>query len=185
MAVARTNHSGPQTEWSAAASPSVELSDLETRGGNIMAAERPTAPELQTTGPGPDRPTSSSSLEIVVLHTAPKETLSALKMAAELASGLAPVRLLAVQIVPYPLDLCTPPVSTAFLESRFEKIVSEAAVNASIDIRLGRDTGDVVEAGVASNSVVVIGGRRRWWPTASMRLARRLERSGHQVVFTN
>ena len=45
---------------------------------------------------------SKSSLEIVVLHTKQKETASALKMAADLASGLAPVRLLAIQQVPRP-----------------------------------------------------------------------------------
>ena len=120
-----------------------------------------------------------------MIHTEPKETLSALRTAAELASGLAPVRLLAVQVVPYPLDLYAPPISTQFLESRFTEMVSEAGVNASVDIRLGRDAGDVIESGVGPHSVVVIGGRRRWWPTATMRLARRLERLGHQVVFTN
>jgi hypothetical protein len=130
-------------------------------------------------------PVSTPSLEIVVLHTNPKETLGALKMAAELASGLAPVRLLAIQTVPYPLSLEAPPVSTEFLENRFSKLASDAAVNASVEIRLGRDTGDVLESGLGPHSVVVIGGRRRWWPSATMRLARRLERSGHQVVFTN
>ncbi len=46
--------------------------------------------------------------------------MSALKMAAELAAGLAPVRLLlAIQVVPYPLLWYAPPVSVKFLESRF------------------------------------------------------------------
>jgi hypothetical protein len=130
-------------------------------------------------------PVADSSLEIVVLHTKPKETFGALKMASELASGLAPVRLLAIQVVPYPLDLETPPVAVEFLESRLVKIAGAAAVNASVDIRLGRDTGDVLESGLGPHAVVVIGGRRPWWPTATTRLARRLERLGHQVVFTN
>jgi len=123
-------------------------------------------------------PVSISKLEIVVLHTNVATTVSALKMAAELASGLAPVRLLAVQVVPFPLSLDAPPVSAEFLENRFVEMVKEAAVEASVDIRLCRDAADAC--------VVVIGGRRRrWWPTAAMRLARRLERLGHQVVFTN
>ena len=128
---------------------------------------------------------SGSSLEIVVLHTKAKETLGALKMASELASGLAPIRLLAIQVVPYPLCLDAPQVSAEFLERRFAKMASEAAVNASVDIRLGRDAGDVLESGLGPHSVVVMGGRRWWWPTATMRLARRLERLGHQVVFAN
>ena len=128
---------------------------------------------------------SHSSLEIVVLHSEAKETVGALKMAADLASGLASVRLLAIQQVPYPLPLDAPPVSVEFLEKRFSNMTSEAGVDACIDIRLCRDARAVLESGLDSRAVIVIGGRRRWWPTAATRLARRLERLGHQVVFTN
>jgi len=130
-------------------------------------------------------PVSNSKLEIVVLHTEAAATVSALKMAAELASGLAPVRLLAIQAVPYPLGLDAPPVSVEFLEQRFAQMAKEAKVTVAVDIRLARDAGDVMESELGPHCVVVIGGRRRWWPTAAMRLARRLERLGHQVVFTN
>jgi hypothetical protein len=149
----------------------------------VAPLKSPLAP--QTDWPVVSHQTSNPSLEIVVIYTQPRETLHALKMAAELASGLAPVRLLAAQVVPYPLDLCAPPVPVEFLANSFVKMVSEAEVNASVDIRLGRDAGDVIESGVGTHSVVVIGGRRRWWPTANMRLARRLEHLGHQVVFAN
>ena len=130
-------------------------------------------------------PASKSKLEIVVLHTEAAATVSALKMAAELASGLAPVRLLAIQVVPFPLGLDAPPVSVEFLEQRFAQMAKEAKVTVAVDIRLARDAGDVMESELGPHCVVVIGGRRRWWPTAAMRLARRLERLGHQVVFTN
>ena len=183
------NH--PLLETAQVADSSLDVAVLhakETRGEFKMPAELTydRVPVLETAGPNvvPGQ-TSNASLEIVVIHTKPSETLSALRMAAELASGLAPVRLLAVQVVPYPLDLYAPPVSTQFLESHFAELVSQATVNATVDIRLGRDAGDVIEGGVGPHSVVVIGGRRRWWPTATMRLARRLERLGHQVVFTN
>jgi hypothetical protein len=128
---------------------------------------------------------SNSSLEIVVLHTASKETLGALKMAADLAYGLAPVRLIAIQEVPYPLPVDAPPVSVEFLEKRFSNMACEAGVDACVDIRLCRDAQDVLENELGPHCVVVIGGRRRWWPTPAMRLARRLEHLGHQVVFTN
>lgn len=146
----------------------------------------PAAPTLQPVWPVEvvDQ-ASNASLEIVVLHTNPKETPGALKMAGTLANDLAPIRLLVAQTVPYPLPLEAPPVSVEFLEDRTGRMVSEAGINVSVDIRLGRDAGDVIEAGVGPHSVIVIGGRRRWWPTATMRLARRLERLGHQVVFAN
>ena len=143
------------------------------------------AVRLKTDWPVLAEPVAESSLEIVVLHTEARKTLGALKMAAELASGLAQVRLLAIQTVPYPLDLDAPPVSPEFLQNRFSQMALEAAVDALIDIRLGRDAGDVLEFGLGPHAVVVIGGRRPWWPTATTRLARRLERLGHQVVFTN
>ena len=130
-------------------------------------------------------PPSISKLEIVVLYTEAVATVHALKMAAEFAAGLAPVRLLAIQVVRYPLGLDSPPVSVEFLERRFAEMTKEAAVEAAVDIRLARDAGDVIERELGPHCVVVIGGRRRWWPTATMRLARRLERLGHQVVFTN
>src|SRR5260221_1730414 len=121
MALPAKNHSTLQTDWPVVVSEEVSGSSLEvavlhttsneTLGELKMPAElfydRATialkAPELQTAGPVvvPGQP-SSPSLEIVVIHTQPKETLGALKIAAELASGLAHVRLLAVQVVPYP-----------------------------------------------------------------------------------
>jgi hypothetical protein len=151
-----------------------------------MAIPLKNHPTLQTDWPAAiSDQTCGSSLEIVVLHTKAKETLRALKMAGELAHGLAPIRLLAIEVVPYPLDLDAPQVSAEFLESRFLGIATEAAVDAVVDIRLGRDMGDVLESGLGPRSVVVMGGRRWRWPTATMRLARRLERLGHQVVFAN
>jgi len=130
------------------------------------------------------KPISNSQFEVVVLHTGEAATINALKVAAEFASGLAPLRLLAIQ-VPYPLSLETPPVSVEFLEQRFAEMAREAAVEIAVDIRLARDAGDVIENDLGPHCVVVIGGSRRRWPTATMRLARHLERRGYQVVFTN
>jgi hypothetical protein len=36
---------------------------------------------------------------------------------------------------------------------------------------------------VLAGSIVVIGGRERWWPTRENKLARQLRREGHEVVF--
>ncbi|MDP9113462.1 MAG: hypothetical protein M3O20_07245 [Acidobacteriota bacterium] len=128
---------------------------------------------------------SHSGLEVVVLHAETQETIGALKMAADLASGLAPVRLVAIQEVPYPLPLDAPAVSVEFLEKRFLNMISAAGVDARVDIRLCRDARDVMEREFGPHCVVVIGGRRRWWRASARRLARRLEILGHQVVFVN
>jgi hypothetical protein len=125
-------------------------------------------------------------LEVVVLHTTAKGTLQALKTAARIAQGLAAqIRLLVPQAVPYPLPLDSPPIPKEFTERRFRTVVSEAAVETYIDIRLCRDRWVLLESALRPRSLVVLSGRRSWWPTSESRLAGRLQRLGHQVVFAS
>jgi hypothetical protein len=124
----------------------------------------------------------SGSLEVVVLHTNTKATLWTLKTAAELAAGLAAhIRLLVLEVVPYPLDLESPRVSVEFTQRRFRTVASDARVDTLIDIRLGRERNQMLESALRPGSVVVLEGGA-WW-TRERRLARRLERLGHQVVL--
>ena len=51
-------------------------------------------------------------------------------------------------------------------------------------IYLCRDRVETLTAVLSPHSLVVIGGRKRWWPTAEKRLARKLRRAGHEVIFT-
>jgi hypothetical protein len=48
---------------------------------------------------------------------------------------------------------------------------------------LCRDRVETLRKVLKPHSLVVIGGRRSWWPTPENRLARQLRRSGHEVVF--
>jgi hypothetical protein len=137
-------------------------------------------------GPIPAREQSpASALEIVVLHTTTKGTLRALGVAADLAKGLARIRLLVVQVVPYPLPLDTPQVSTEFMQHQFRTVASNTTVETYVDIRLGRDKGNVLALTLEPRSVIVVACQRRWWTTEESRLAKRLERLGHQVVFVD
>lgn len=137
-----------------------------------------------------DRLTSSAvtrgpeSLEVCVLHTRAKQTLEALRTANALAEGLARIRLLVLQVVPYPLPLNEPQVPLAFTKDSFRALLEDAEADACVDIRLCRDKEQMIEATFPHRSLIVIGGRRRWWPTAEGRIAKQLERLGHQVVFT-
>jgi hypothetical protein len=38
-------------------------------------------------------------------------------------------------------------------------------------------------ATLSPNSLVVIGGRKKWWPTTEKLMARRLRHAGHKVIF--
>ena len=130
--------------------------------------------------------TLQSSLEVVVLHTTTRETLTALKTAATLANGLsARIRLMVVQAVPYPLPLDQPAVPVSFMRRRFRTLAQNASIETNVDIHLVREPSKVIESCLEPHSVVVTGARRSWWPSASRKLARRLEQLGHQVVYAN
>ena len=126
---------------------------------------------------------SQATLEIVVLHTTVAETLPALKEAAKLAHGLsARIRLLVLEVVPYPLPLDRPHVPLPFTQRRFRTLADQAAIETNVDIHLVRDRERVMESVLEPHSIVVMGVRRSWWPN---RMGRRLERAGHQVVYAS
>ena len=128
-------------------------------------------------------------LEVVVIHTAIPATLQALKIAATLAQGLsAQIRLLVPQVVPYAVPLDSPPVPISFLERRFRVVAQKSATETSVEIILCRELLPALQALLRPRSLVVLGERStRWWrlpwPGAERKLARRLRRLGHQVVF--
>jgi hypothetical protein len=125
-----------------------------------------------------------SCLEVSVVFTSAAETVAALKRAAALASRLdARITLLVMQIVPYPLALERPPVPSDFNEKRLEAIAKASSVDATVRVYLCRDRMETLSAVLKPGSLVVVGGRRRWWPTAEQKLARRLRRAGHDVIL--
>jgi hypothetical protein len=129
-------------------------------------------------------------MEVVVLHTTITETLRALKTAAHLAHGLsARIRLLVLEVVPYPLPLDRPNVPLPFTRRRFHTLAANGDdvthVETNVDIHLVRDPDKTIESVLEAHSVIVMGAHRTWWPNAHSRVARRLERLGHQVIFAN
>jgi hypothetical protein len=149
-----------------------------------LALEKPLLP---VTG-SPDRPGTSESepqLNVDVVFTSIEPTLAALREAGALAGRLkGRITLVVPQIVPYPLPLKTPPVLIEFNEKRFRVIASESRVETTVRIYLCRDDIEALATVLKPHSVVVLGGRRRWWPTPGKRLARKLRRAGHEVIFT-
>ena len=125
-----------------------------------------------------------ATLNIAVVFTSIESTLSALRKAASLASGLhACIMLIVPQVVPYPLPLTSPPVSPEFTTRQFRVLTEQSPVETTTRIYLCRDRLDTLLQVLEPHSLVVVGGRRRWWPTADELLARQLRRVGHKVVF--
>ena len=128
---------------------------------------------------------TASRLNVAVVFTSVEATLAALKQAGALANRLrGRITLVVPQIVPFPLPLTSPPVMLDWNERRFRVIASESPVETTVMIYLCRDRVETLTTVLTPRSLVVIGGRRRWWATAEQRLARRLRRAGHEVIFT-
>jgi len=127
----------------------------------------------------------SQTLDVTVLFTSVEPTLAALRTAGELASRLnCRITVVAPQLVPYPLPLASPPVLVEFNERRFRVIAEEARVDTSVQVYLCRDRTEALLAALAPHSLIVIGMRPCWWPTADKRLASKLRRAGHEVLIT-
>ncbi|MEO8658219.1 MAG: hypothetical protein ABI693_07100 [Bryobacteraceae bacterium] len=123
---------------------------------------------------------------ITVVATSVDATLSALREAGILAHRLhGSIRLIVTQIVPYPLPLSRPPVPGEFNARRFRVLADGNKVPTKIQICLGRDQLETLHRVLPPHSTIVVGGRKTWWPTREKRLARQLQRSGHDVVFTS
>ena len=135
----------------------------------------------------PSRPLGDEAdqkLNIAVVFTSVESTLAALKEAGNLANSLgARIKLVVPKVVPYPLPLETPPVLVEFNENRFRVIASESPVETSVQIYLCRDRFETLTSVLQPGSIVVLGGKKRWWPTKDELLARQLRRAGHEVVF--
>lgn len=127
---------------------------------------------------------NSPRLNVSVVFTSVEATLAALKEAGALANSLgARITLLVPQVVPYPLPMETPPVLVEFNENRFRIVASESLIETSVQIYLCRDRVEMLLHMLNANSLVVIGGHKRWWPTTEKRMARRLRQAGHKAVL--
>jgi len=127
---------------------------------------------------------TDSELRVSVVFTQIEPTLEALREAGKLASRFnASLTLVVAQIVPYPLPLSSPPILLGFNERRFRVVAGQSSVATTVRIYLCRDREEMLKDVLAPHSLVVMGGRKRWWPTAETRLAWTLRRAGHEVVL--
>jgi len=137
-------------------------------------------------GPGPELAgrQPGQKLEISVVYTSDDATAAALRSAGKLAGELdGRIALVVPQIVPYPLPLSSPPVLLGFNERRFAAVAAHSPVETRVQIYLCRDREVLLGDVLRPHSLVAVGGRRRWWFSAERRLARRLSREGHEVIF--
>ena len=128
----------------------------------------------------------SPQLEVNVVYTRLPGAAETLHAASGLARGLgARVTVHVPQVIPYPLELKAPPVSVPFAEQQLLAMASEQPVETNIQLYLCRDLTETIRRVLKPESVVVIGGRKRWWSTPEKKLAAILRRDGHRVILTH
>lgn len=125
-----------------------------------------------------------AELDLVIPFTTPELTRAALDAANRMGGGLnATLRLVKVQVVPFPLDLEQPPVYIDFLKDQLAQFESELPVAG--EVRLAREFEAGLEGTLGRESVVILATPRRPWRTRTERLAATLRRAGHKVVLVN
>lgn len=127
-------------------------------------------------------------LEVNVIFSTTQGTQAALKAAQELAHGLnARTMLLVPQVVPRQFPISSPPVSIAFTERRALAIASASQKDMDIRVHvyLCGDKKQCLLKVLKPKSLVLIGGKKRWWLAPEQKLARALRARGHRVIFIN
>lgn len=129
----------------------------------------------------------SGRLEVNVIFTDPLATALALRTATALAAELdACIRLRAAIVVPLQLPIDEPQISIPFMQNVLSELVSRLApdnFDVTAHLYLSRDRTKTFLDLLEPNSVVILAGRKRPWRTAESRLAKRLRREGHRVLF--
>ena len=124
----------------------------------------------------------TAELDLVVPFTTPELTRAALNAANRMGAGLhAALRLVKVQVVPYPLELNQSPVYVDFLKRQLEQF--ESPLPAAGEVRLARDFEAGLVGTLDGDSVVILATRKRPWRTRTERLAASLRKVGHKVVM--
>jgi hypothetical protein len=123
-------------------------------------------------------------LPVFVVFTSIDRTLKALEKACELAMPLQTrIEILAVQTVPFALPLDDPSVPFEFLVKRLGEMAARFPGQIKISAYLCRDLLEALKRVLNRDCLVVLGVRKRWWPTSDERLARKLRDAGCHVIL--
>jgi hypothetical protein len=130
--------------------------------------------------------TVPADFQVVVPHRESRLTRAALKYAASLTDGLnVRLRLIDVHVVPYGVPLDRPTVSPRYVERKLRTLAQECSVPVSPEIVYARDWEQGLRRALGPGSVLLIAFQRSWWRSSEKRLANRLRKLGHQVIWVD
>lgn len=125
-----------------------------------------------------------SGLPMCIVYTSMNRTLKALEKILEFANPIrTSIEIVAVHTVPFMLSLDEPPVPFKFIIRSLEKLVARFPEQTRISAYLCRDSLEALKRVLDHHCPVVMGIKKRWWPTRDQRLARKLRRAGYNVII--
>ena len=111
-------------------------------------------------------PNQADGLPLTIPYTSTGMARQALRAAENLSRGLnVSVRLVAVQIVPFPCPVNQPPVALRHIAGPLERLAAEADIPVEVNIVLARDVMAGYLEVLPHDSLVLMAARKRWWPT--------------------
>jgi hypothetical protein len=124
------------------------------------------------------------AVQVVIPHKTAELTRAALNYAATLANELnVRVRLIDVHVVPYGVPLEEPTVNPKHITRRLRNLALESDLEVSAEIVYSRDWEQGLRRVLGPGSLVLMAINRAWWRTSEKRLAARLRKLGHQVIW--
>jgi hypothetical protein len=128
--------------------------------------------------------TNTANLQVVIPHRSPELTRAALKYASGLSQDLdVRLRLIDVHVVPYGVPLDEPTVDPKYLSRRIRNLARESKQPVSAEIVYARDWEQGLRRVLSPASLILMAIQRSWWRTSEKRLAARLRKLGHQVIW--
>ena len=150
-------------------------------------APRLEAPRRDAAVPGVRAGIPSVRTDVVyVVYTTVDETLAAVRTALDFANVLnVPVTVVHVRTVSYSLPVDAPAGISPIETEDFRQRLLADGLHVNLNVTLCRDERAAVTSVFGGHALIVVAGRRRWWPTRAQRLRRALEAAGHFVVFVD
>jgi len=124
--------------------------------------------------------------DVYVLFTSFEGTLAALRVASDLARSLGgAVRLVDFRVIQVGAPVEAPTGRSPIEGDGFLDRVGAEGIDVKANVYVCRDAWRAVPQVFRDHSLVLIGGRQRWWPTRAGRWRRVLEQRGHLVLFVD
>jgi hypothetical protein len=124
--------------------------------------------------------------EVFVIFTSTDDTLRAVRVASRLAREMrSGVTIVHFRPIGFGAPLEEPPGLSPVETDAFKARLEAEACDARIRVCVCREARQAIPSVIEEHSLIVIGGRRRWWPTPSDRWRRTLEGQGYLVVLVD